>query len=871
MNKVLYTGMMLCLPLWCFAWVGGFFAGYAPGDSLSGDSLEARRALEVFLASPGDTTVREEARDTTAVLPAENFEGTVAVALPVSDSLAMRRALEVFLASPGDTAAGENIRDTMAMLSMEDVPKDTAGRDSLPAVEEWYELPQYRRDSLRQNDELIRRAIGAVIGPENRPVDVEQRGLPDTLFAAERYTARVYDSLPEPMRPPYVNIGRPERFTLANGLKVIVYPDRTMPVVTFYIGISNQRVFEKEKKGVSELTAAMLLAGVQNRTKAQITDSLANMGSVFRMSRSSFYVSGLSQYAQANFNLFADVVLRPSFPLQEFFTEKEAIRDAYAVSDVRGDVILNRVYRSLAFAGKIPAGEFISDESLNRISLNDCQEYYSTYWRPNNAVLLVMGDVSPQWVRRMVEARFRTWAEAEVPQEKLSVVNDLPSTAVNFIHEPSARDCRIIISNIAEFDYNSPDVFPAMFINHLMGGDLLANIRATLDARPYTGDVFSLSPDPMSGYMYLSTRSPNIDAVRVIAEKTARLQRIRTVPLAQKELDGIKRYLIGRIALSFEDRNALGSYGIAVENGTVKKDFLEDILKQIDGVSSEDVMRVAQKYIKPAQFRIVVYGDARKVVPLLELAGYDVTFYDKYARRMERPSLSQPVTDSTTADDVLRNYFEAMGGERKMQGVKSLRQEYDILIGERKFQAEVLSRLPYYHQEQLFYDGDVYLKQTYNGKMGYTKIERSRTDLSAEEVDKRLTRRSIFPLLDYRKAGFKAELDSIVPVRGHFTYRLKVNLPCGDIQNYYISKGDYMVLRIEHVVSPAVVEKDEQGAVTKYEPEKIGSYSDYDDYKMVEGVKYPFTTEVRDADNNKIIWKTTLVSPNENIPTKVFR
>src|SRR5699024_11991152 len=98
-------------------------------------------------------------------------------------------------------------------------------------------------------------------------------------------------------------------------------------------------------------------------------------------------------YTHTTYILFAYVVLRPTLHLQEFFTEKEAIRDAYAVSDVRGDVILNRVYRSLAFAGKIPAGEFISDESLNRISLNDCQEYYSTYWRPNNAVLLVMGDV----------------------------------------------------------------------------------------------------------------------------------------------------------------------------------------------------------------------------------------------------------------------------------------------------------------------------------------------------------------------------------------------------------------------------------------------------------------------------------------------
>ena len=386
----------------------------------------------------------------------------------------------------------------------------------------------------------------------------------------------------------------------------------------------------------------------------------------------------------------------------------------------------------------------------------------------------------------------------------MSSVNDLPSTAIDFIHDPSARDSRIIISNIAEFDYNSPDVFPAMIINHLMGGDLLSNIQASLGAAPYSENIFSLSPDPLGGYMYLSVRVPNLDAVRTITEKTARLQSIRRTPLDSTTLASVKQYLIGRIALSFEDREAMGSYGVAVENGTVKQDFLEDILRQINDVTSEDVMRVAQKYIKPSQFRIVIYGDARKVVPPLELAGYDVTFYDKTAQRVARPSLSQPITDSISVRDVLERYFEAMGGEKKMRAVKTLRQQYDILIGDRKLQAVVLARLPFYYQQLLLFDDEVYLKTTYNGNMGYTKVENTTTALSADAVEKGRLSRSIFPLLDYEKEGFQAELDSIVPVLGHFTYRMNVTLPEGKMQNYYFSTEDYRVLRIEEVTSRAV-------------------------------------------------------------------
>ena len=358
--------------------------------------------------------------------------------------------------------------------------------------------------------------------------------------------------------------------------------------------------------------------------------------------------------------------------------------------------------------------------------------------------------------------------------------------------------------------------------------------------------------------------------MRVITEKTARLQAVRRDSLDSRTLASVKQYLIGRIALSFEDRNALGSYGVAVENGTVSRDFLEDILQQIHSVTSEDVMRVAQKYIKPSQFRIVVYGDARRVVPPLELAGYDVTFYDKHARQVDRPSLSQPITDGMTAEGLLEKYFEAMGGERKMRAVKMLRQQYDILIGSRKLQAVVLSRLPYYYQQQILYNDQVYMKRTFNGNMGYTKVENTTSALSEKEVENGRLSRSIFPLLDWKKSGFEVELDSIVPVLGHFTYRMRVSLPSGERQNYYFSTDDYRVLRIENVTAWAQKETDDAGNTTKYVPEKIASYSDYKDYKEVDGVMYPFTIEIRDS-SGKIIWQATSIDPKVSLPEKVFR
>jgi len=205
-----------------------------------------------------------------------------------------------------------------------------------------------------------------------------------------------------------------------------------------------------------------------------------------------------------------------------------------------------------------------------------------------------------------------------------------------------------------------------------------------------------------------------------------------------------------------------------------------------------------------------------------------------------------------------------------MRGVTSLKQTYGITIGNNEFTADVLSKTPFYYQEQLMYDGQVYMKKTFNGNMGYTKIERTRTDLSADKVEKQRKVRSIFPLLDYNKPGFKAELDSIVPVRGHFTYKLKVTLLDGSMQNYYMSMDQGVPLRIENVSEAAKKETDEDGHVVKYVKEKISSYSDYSDYKSVEGVKYPFTIEIKD-DSGRIFWKLKSVTPGIPLPEKLFR
>jgi hypothetical protein len=248
---------------------------------------------------------------------------------------------------------------------------------------------------LVEKDTTGIRKVGEIIGVVGAIRIDSLKFEPVPLTVNEIEVVHIFDSLPRPTQAPLIHIGTPVKTVLKNGLTVLLYEDHSMPIVSFYMGLNTAgRVFEKEKKGIGELTSRMLLSGVENRTKDQIVDSLAGMGSMYRMTESSFYVSSLSKYTTTSFQLFADVILRPSFPLQEFYAAKNAAIESCRTSEKNERSVLDRVYKALTFAGKSPEGEMMSPSTIEAITPDDCVNYYNTYWRPNNAVLLVMGNIT---------------------------------------------------------------------------------------------------------------------------------------------------------------------------------------------------------------------------------------------------------------------------------------------------------------------------------------------------------------------------------------------------------------------------------------------------------------------------------------------
>lgn len=713
---------------------------------------------------------------------------------------------------------------------------------------------------------------------------VEMKSIYTILFTLLLFSGPVFGQIdrtviPKPGPAPEIHLGSSKSFILPNGLEVLVFENHKLPSLTLYMHLRDYIYPEGDKAGVRELSGKLLAAGTGKRTKDQIADNFARLGTDYEVTSHSIYVNGLSKFTAANLDIFSDMVQNASFSHREYVKEMSRMKSGYLNSVGRPENITDRVYRQLTFGKAHPYGESISAESIDRITLFDCVDYYSNYWRPNNAVLVVIGDVDYNTLKRMVSKKFSPWKRAEIPNISVPIPNDLVEREVDIIHDPNTQGSQVVISNLAEFELESGDFFPAVFINALLDGNLVSSLQRVGKLK-HGANSFLLAPDHLMGSMYYKNASSSERTVAEIKEMVARLSRLRSEKIGEDELRRLKRYLSGGFALSLENPQTQAVLTLKSKLRGVDSKISEQLLTRLAEVTPDDIIRVAQKYIKPEQFRIVVYGDARTCVPPLELDGFKIRYYDTDGNAVGKPSLARPIENGITEEEVIANYIKAMGGRSNMKRVSSVREVLSVDADGKKFEAEILKKNPDKKQTLFRYDNKVFFKRTYNGNMGYTKVGNKRVDLTQAEVLKRKEVKVIFPLLDFGNSILKAELDSLVPIKGHYCYKLRLFESSDAVVNYFISKENGLPLRIEFVklkevevpLTEAELAAQENKEVTtkKVMQDELMYGSNYFNFRSIEGVMFPFTIETMMA-GEEMTFEVRQLQLNTMIPSKTFR
>ena len=470
---------------------------------------------------------------------------------------------------------------------------------------------------------------------------------------------------PKPGPAPKINIGKPQSFELSNGLKVLVVENNKLPRVSYNLTIDNPPYAEGAKKGVSDMTSSIMGNGTKSISKEAFNEETDFLGASINFSSNGAFASGLSKYSKRILELMADGALNPLFTQEQFDKEKERFLEGLKSQEKSVPSIARRVEDALTYGKSHPNGEFVTEETINAITLEDVTANYSTYFKPGSAYLVVVGDVKFKDVKKSVTKLFSKWGKGTVPAQTIADPSDVASTQINFVDAPNAVQSEISINNIVKLKMTDADYFAVILANQILGGDFNSYLNMNLrEANGWTyGARSSIRGSKYTTNFRASTQVRNTVTDSAVVEFMKEIKRIRTEKVTDDVLKNVKAGYIGNFVMQIEKPATVARYALQTRTQNLPANFYENYIQNINAVTSDDILRVAQKYFLENNLRIVIVGKATDVLTGLEALKMPMTYYDKYANQVEKPIIKKDIPAGVTVKSVLDNYINAVGGQ----------------------------------------------------------------------------------------------------------------------------------------------------------------------------------------------------------------
>lgn len=629
---------------------------------------------------------------------------------------------------------------------------------------------------------------------------------------------------PKPGIAPVVNIKKPQTFVLANGLKVMVVEDHKLPRVTYNLTLDNAPFAEGKIKGVDELTSSLIGNGSKKIAKDLFNEEIDFFGASVNFSSNGAYASSLSKYANRILELMADGALSPNFSQEEFDKEKAKMLEGLKSEEKSVPGIAARVGDALAFGKNHPSGEFITEETLNSVSLADVQTNYQNYFVPENAYLVVIGDVKFNKIKPVVEKLFGGWQKKSAPKLTYSDPKNVPFTQINFVDMPNAVQSEISLINTVNLKMSDPDFFPAAIATYILGGDF--NSYLNMNLREKHGWTYGANAIIGSGKYVSKLKSAsavrNVVTDSAVVEFIKEIKKIRTEKVSEELLNTVKAGYIGRFVMQVQKPQAIARYALNIETEKLPEDFYENYIKNINAVTPEQIQIAANKYFLIDNTRIVIAGKGADVIPGLESLKIPIFYFDKYGNPVEKPVLKKEVPAGVTAKIVLDNYIKAIGGEKAVATVKTISMLGSTTIPQAPSPLTFTNKVD--SKGKLMVEiamGPMSLmKQVVNEKGAYVVQQGQRKNI--EGADLAEMKASAIPFEEVqlaKKTGIV--LTGIESINGSEVYALQN----GKTTFYYDTKSGLKVAEAKTM---------EQAGKT------MTQTTNYGDYRAVKGVKIPF-------------------------------
>jgi predicted Zn-dependent peptidase len=422
--------------------------------------------------------------------------------------------------------------------------------------------------------------------------------------------------------PPALRVPPITTRQLPNGLKIVVVEQHELPIADVILQIRNGGEADPPNRtGAAALTSALLTEGTTTRSALQIADQAAylgvRVGATSGWEQSTVSLHTPTAQLDSALALFADIALHPALPPADLERVRKVRLTGLQQLRDRGPAIADRAYATALYGEQHPYGRPLAgtEASIAGISRADLQSYYDTYYRPNNATLLVVGDVRPDDVERRAQALFGSWARGDVPAATNTTVQSPKATTLVLIDKPGAAQSSFRLGGIGA-PRSTKDYFALQVLNTILGGSFTSRLNQNLrETKGYTygaGSGFSMRR--MAGPFTASAEIVSAKTDSALIEFVKELRAIRdTVP--SDELAKAKRYLQLGLPEDFETTGSIAGQMLPLLTYGIPLDFYNSAVENIGAVTQADVQRVARQYVDPDRLTLVVVGDRKTIEP----------------------------------------------------------------------------------------------------------------------------------------------------------------------------------------------------------------------------------------------------------------
>ncbi|WP_223607002.1 pitrilysin family protein [Chryseobacterium sp. OSA05B] len=621
--------------------------------------------------------------------------------------------------------------------------------------------------------------------------------------------------MPKPGPTPAINIAKPKTFQLSNGLTVMVVENNKLPRVNTTLSMDRPPFNEGSVTGVSSIMAEQFENGTTNLSKDDFNKKVDYLGANLNFSSNGAASNSLSKYFPEVLGLMADAIINPKFSAEEIQNSKERALEGLKAEEKNASAIASKVSNALMYGKNTSRGEFETEESINKIQLADVQNVYKKYYAPDNAYLVIVGDVKFDQIKPLVEKAFSGWKKANTTIVPLEPTANVAKTEINIVDVPSAVQSVVSVSNLNNLKMKDPNYFAATMANYILGGG--GEARLFMNLREKNGFTYgaysSISADKYSSEFSADASVRNEVTDKAVKEFMNELNAISTVK--PEELENAKAKLKGSFIMSLEKPETIAKFALNQKVQDLPSDFYTNYLKSIDKVTAADISNAVKANILPNQSRIFIAGKASDISEGLEKLGYPVKYFDKQANPVAKAT-AQKVDAAVTTASVADKYINAIGGLAAVQKITSITTDASTKVQGMEMDMKLVQAKGGKMLMDMKMMGNTVQKIVFDGKEGYMEGQGKKIPLNDKQKAD-MTDPELFPELAFAKSA-DYKVTGIEKYNNEDSYVVK-----GPKDTYYYS--------VKTGLKTGETKSSEGGSIP----------TSFADYKDVSGVKFPFT------------------------------